>query len=282
MRSDMAKLIVTRPRVGGNGNVGRMFRQANRSFDDLPTKESMRKKHRRNYNGKEFSDYLAPIKRFIEGTVGRPWDKVYSEICQQLPGDNTIQQHVFLHIDQYIAIKVIRCSLSESNTGLVAHDALGGARNYGGRSRIRPGQLYVDPDDGIIKRAKIRQQEVKVAKPKTMQAIDNEHVAVKHNGIWYLVEIKPYTVEYVEKEYPNGDGTSVIRKEKMFVVDGVHHRELKDVFAVNGAWCSRRHFDTGWHATSVLQQFYGGRNVYGVSKQQMNARDLRRYGLEND
>ena len=44
MRSDMRKVLTTPPRTGGGYGEGRNDREANRDPEDLPTKESMKKK----------------------------------------------------------------------------------------------------------------------------------------------------------------------------------------------------------------------------------------------
>jgi hypothetical protein len=36
--------------------------------------------------------------------VGRPWNKVYSEIAAHLRADNTVQQHVRDHLRNFVAI----------------------------------------------------------------------------------------------------------------------------------------------------------------------------------
>lgn len=51
----------------------------------------------------EFSDRLAPIERFLQSNRGRPWDKVYSELCKRfdrrtLKGYHLLSAHVDLHM----------------------------------------------------------------------------------------------------------------------------------------------------------------------------------------
>lgn len=54
----------------------------------------MRRKHKVNGYGKEFSDLLGPLRRFLLSRVGQPWDKVWSEICQVLKGNGVQAQNL--------------------------------------------------------------------------------------------------------------------------------------------------------------------------------------------
>jgi len=38
--------------------------------------------------------------------LGRPWNKVFSEICAGIDRRNTVQQHIHQHIRDFIAIEV--------------------------------------------------------------------------------------------------------------------------------------------------------------------------------
>jgi hypothetical protein len=92
MRRDMSKVIVERARRGGRVGKGRY---KNFNLEDLPIKEGMR--HPRKY-GKELNENLAPLYRFVQSQVGRPWNKVYSEIREFINSNSTIQQHVLVHL----------------------------------------------------------------------------------------------------------------------------------------------------------------------------------------
>jgi hypothetical protein len=49
-------------------------------------------------NWKEFSDLLGPLRRYLRKQVGRPWDKLWSEITQTLDSRSLTGQHIFDHI----------------------------------------------------------------------------------------------------------------------------------------------------------------------------------------
>src|SRR6202047_4117718 len=99
MRGDMPKVIVERPRRGG----GRARKGRARPFEELPGKEGMRRRYVLSGDRKELNENLAPLRRYLERQVGRPWNKVYSEIARQFHADSTVQQHVRGHLRDFVA-----------------------------------------------------------------------------------------------------------------------------------------------------------------------------------
>ena len=86
MRSDMAKVVTERPRRGhGNPSKkwGRRLRKHEYDAEDHgPTRAAIARRHQYGWNAKEFSDLLGPLRRYLHKQVGRPWDKVWSEITR--------------------------------------------------------------------------------------------------------------------------------------------------------------------------------------------------------
>jgi hypothetical protein len=101
MREDMSRVIVERPRLGG----GWTKRGRTVPFSELPKCEGMRRPHTRSGMWKALNENLNPLRRYLERQVGRPWDKVYSEIARNLRPDSTVQQHVRDHVPDFVAIK---------------------------------------------------------------------------------------------------------------------------------------------------------------------------------
>jgi len=137
MREDMSRVIVERPRLGG----GRTRKGRARRSEDLPKQEGIRRPYMRSCDWKELNENLAPLRRYLERQVGRPWDKVYSEISRHLRVDNAVQQHVRDHLSDFVAIKPRRRS--------------GAVYGFGGKGpsdRLWYQLLYVDPKDGLLKR----------------------------------------------------------------------------------------------------------------------------------
>src|SRR5580704_1168370 len=80
MRSDMAKVIVERPRIKARkSKQGRAV-----ALEDLPSHEGMRRAQALRGDRKQLNENLNPLKRYLAGQVGRPWRKVYGEIARNL------------------------------------------------------------------------------------------------------------------------------------------------------------------------------------------------------
>jgi len=131
MRSDMHKVIVERPRYGGHGaRKGR----SQRDLEDLPANAGMRRPY--GYWGKQLDDHLAPIRRFLHKQVGRPWDKIYSEICSGLRAGHPLRDHLLRHMLEHVSFDHAHAS---------------------GHERRR-GQLFVDARTGLLRIVKPRRR----------------------------------------------------------------------------------------------------------------------------
>ena len=102
MRSDMAKVVTERPRRGhGNPSKkwGRRLRRNEYDAEDHgPNRAPIARRNQYGWNAKEFSDLLGPLRRYLRKQVGRPWDKVWSEITRNLDSRSLSGQHIFDHI----------------------------------------------------------------------------------------------------------------------------------------------------------------------------------------
>src|SRR5262245_20037141 len=99
MRSDMQKIIVERPRLGSSRpnrkNGGRLLAgqigsalAAPEDYDSGPARASSRR------HEKWLNENLQPLYRYLRGQIGRPWDKVYSEIRRNLDTRSALGLHV--------------------------------------------------------------------------------------------------------------------------------------------------------------------------------------------
>ena len=104
MREDMFKVIVERPRWGSRHGVRSKLRH-----DKVPDRKHATGR-RMVLEGEGWTKYLnenlAPLKRYLHKQVGRPWNKVYSEICEHLDTGSTVKQHVRDHLTDFILIDV--------------------------------------------------------------------------------------------------------------------------------------------------------------------------------
>jgi hypothetical protein len=90
------------------------------------------------------------LRRFLHKQVGRPWDKVLSEICEFIRLDSAVQSHVRDHLEDFVEIHVFE------QDGILCHGHgwfLGKPLNMG-----RWCQFYVCPRTGLLCRIKPRKQ----------------------------------------------------------------------------------------------------------------------------
>ncbi len=104
MRTDMAKVVVERPRwahSARNADVRRMRGLVRRAdADELPSRAGMAPRHG---TLKQFSDFLAPLRRFLRSRLGRRWDAVYAEIRARITPASTVQIHVMEHLWHFVS-----------------------------------------------------------------------------------------------------------------------------------------------------------------------------------
>ncbi len=142
MRSDMAKVIVERPRVGSRSpsrKKGYRKYVQSTAVDELPRSEPMLGRWRG--RGKWLNEHLGPMRRFLRSNVGRPWNKVHQDLCEHVSFDNAVQGHVLAHIYQYVHLHV-----EVDASGVVT--ALAGERM---QRKLAPNTMYVCPRSGILK-----------------------------------------------------------------------------------------------------------------------------------
>jgi hypothetical protein len=177
MREDMAHVVVERPRLKPyNIRKGRSV-----SLKDMPSHEGMRRGHALQGDRKQLNENLAPLRRYLEKQVGRPWSKVYSEIARHLRIDSTVQQHVRDHIEDFVAVKPRRIAKSWPSS----------------HAWWQP--LYVDPVTGILCRTdKLPEEKTRRHARLNRPAPPIEHVPLGKDdelrlidGQWYHVKLAP-------------------------------------------------------------------------------------------
>jgi hypothetical protein len=268
----MSKVIVERPRKKPYGAV--KGRQKNYDFEDMPTKESMSKKY--GWHNKELNENLAPLKRFLVSKIGQPWNKVHSEICEHIRLDSAVQMHILQHLDHMIETR----TYMEGNKVYI-HSGLGDIP-VGNSYR---GELYVHPKTGLICRAEPAKWE---RKAKEVKRIDVSSLEQYHKigGIWYSVSLK---------EIPKVPLYEIIKAEMKLERDGKRRIPFGgNTYRLTAAgrivdfllgrcigYCVSVQYNSYKIYRSDLIEVYG-REVYGVSKRQLNSRELRRAGLRND
>lgn len=206
MRYDMAKVLVERPRRGHGESYKPIRRRENRGDpESLPGKDSMRRPHLKGWGGKEFSDHIMPLKRYLESQIGRKWDDVFSEISAQIRGNGTVQRHILQHVFGFINTKVVR--LDD-----------GSLEDRDGRPFF---DLYVDPDDKIIRhnpKTRTSWKHKKETDP-NRRVFGLEYETFKVNGCWHRVFFADAPGPYVNRD-PITRKETVINQYAYDVVTG--------------------------------------------------------------
>jgi hypothetical protein len=232
----------------------------------MPRFLGLRRQIKESGDFKSLNENLAPLHRYLERQINRPWNKVYGEMRARIDAGNTVQAHVLTHVDQYIHRAVTKVEPTAKAPCGLLYQGQSWSRGF---RPVRIGDLYVDPGDGIIKRARRRVSAPPPAPGNSTSKVTlgADRLAIEANGIWYAIELAGYEiVRFQSLDAPEA---------KQFAVpaSGRVHREWVDPL-----------LGTIWpHDAEKLGRM---RALYGpgrlaVSKHQLGARDLRRHGLEN-
>ena len=194
MREDMSKVVIERPRRGHSLPSSKTRLRVRRydsdkEYDNLPKRVSgSRSKYINAGETKYFSDLLGPLRRFLRKNVGRPWDKVYSEMKERLDDRKAPDRHVFEHVDGEVETHALI-------------DGDGELYIWSYRVRAPVYGFYVDPRTGLLCWSdnnpwrKARSKSKSAVEEITHIRLSENSSYVKLNGIWYFIEFKPYEKE---------------------------------------------------------------------------------------
>jgi hypothetical protein len=182
MRSDMHKVIVERPRIlrskWKNRKTALRLSESQRAqaIGDAEDYDGGSPRASSARHQKHLNENLAPLQRYLMRQVGRPWEKVYSEICRTIDTRSAVGLHVLQHVDGFISLDTFiengrvyerRCCRVEEVRG-----------------------LYVHPVTRIIRIAKRRQSRPKRAEV-SLVAISEMIEYEKIGGLWFQMEYRP-------------------------------------------------------------------------------------------
>jgi hypothetical protein len=197
----MSKVLVERARLGGGLKFNRSKDKINTrsfsedEFDAMPSGRRISLRHdriERKCDSKSLNENLSPLVRYLRKNVGRKWDDVNAEICENISLENAVQRHILEHVDQYVTIRL----------------------EFGFSGLPRFGMFYVDDvgilrenDDYYIRRRKRAENEI------SKIVISNDEFLEKIDGIWYR-----HAMGYVECfGYDFASGTIIKRRERRVI-----------------------------------------------------------------
>jgi hypothetical protein len=253
MRKDMYKVIVERPRRGKDGDAAAA--RLRNDFDG-PMHLGMRA----GYGYRGLNENLAPLRRHLRAQLGRPWNKVFSEICAGIDRRNTVQQHIHQHIRDFVAIDV---GIREGR--LV--DLAGHGRFLRADFAIYQ-ELYVDPRSGLIRLNKnYRSWRLAAADSRKREAdeiaarrrvVDGQTLLLLLQGIWFRVEVAVLPKERIIEEVIDG------QKKRRGVTEWRYDVVLRKSVSRAATADIRR-----------CERLYGLGDLYAVSKRQLSSREIK-------
>lgn len=192
MRKDMPKVIVERPRRGGRKSKGRLH-ESHADVDEDTHEKRARMKPSRHGDFKELNENLAPLMRFLQTQVGRPWDKIYSEIREHLSPKNAVQMHIMQHL-----VHLVYTDAKRFEDG--KYYSLSYTWKPTGPHELHEGSLFVDAH-GTLRRYRAKFAGVRrhwrrkdTEAPKNEVEIKGKKYQKVH-GLWYLDTVYT-TIDY--------------------------------------------------------------------------------------
>ena len=205
MRKDMDRLLVQRPRYQGWNTERASYRRQRFNLQDLEVYEDedgskvvdlddggRHGAMSRGRGTKELNEYLAPLRRYLESQVNRPWDKVYSDIRENVRFDSAVQLHILQHIYGYVEKEVFEEGGRIFNTV---------ATVWSDRLELRDGEMYVHPRTGLLLKYKRKKAGSQIPEATVIQ-VSNRVFYVKFDGLWFEVA---YNVPVTRSQFRRGD-----------------------------------------------------------------------------
>jgi hypothetical protein len=232
MRKDMSKVIVERPRVGravAGLRPGRTRALVDDDGEPIKAKGAREPKGREQKT-KHFNETLNPLKRYLASNIGRPWDKVYSEISEHLKPTSTVQQHVRDHLQDFVAIKT-RMKAGK----VIVTPRFGGERALEDHHSLD----YVHPRTGLLRKnehyqrwgAKWRAGRLKAEAElaERMRVVDEKTQLHLFDGAWW--EVKLAKIPPVAKctDVVHRAKLSTLGVEELYGREGVYARDKRQL-----------------------------------------------------
>jgi hypothetical protein len=171
MREDMAQVIIDRPRRQSRDRASQLKGKARRYYKETG-------KILGDFGTKGFNDHTAPLNRWLHKQVGRPWNEVWSEVCQAGDNRNIVNKHLRQHVRGYV-------SISKKKNGISSPYMSGWP------------YLWVD-DEGILREGQGYRKWKFKPQPSPWVHLSPTEQLTMINGIWYHCKVFRRLVESVE------------------------------------------------------------------------------------
>lgn len=217
MRSDMAKVVTERPRRGSRNKSNKTGKTLSKDeivdmgyadddsgpeADSGPTRTKVSRRGQYGWNAKDFSDLLGPLRGFLKKQVGRPWNKVHSELCQHLDRRSVSGSHIWDHVKWEV----------EQNCHMDGKKVMAFLRYWRGAEPVSG--LYVHPVSGLLLWAPERRYNYIPKVDPTLRKLDDNTELRQVEGIWYRLAYKWVDVPYTAVIRGNPDPIIKYRREQ--------------------------------------------------------------------
>jgi hypothetical protein len=258
MRQDMQKILGDTRRSGGHCKFAKHRRDGARDVDDLPGRESMTIRHKRDWDHKPKAYRSAPIRRWLEAQVGRPWDKVLSELAT-IGRETNAGREAWDTVDWKVETDVY-----------MREDGVPMQKKAYHRREYEVSGLYVHPKTAILCRVDperynqaLRERKAREAAEllARRRAIAPNRLLVKFAEHWYIVELAPIPKAPARTNEPD----IAVKRDEDVAFDALLRFDAAASY--------------GWHQMQDSQTLYGKRDVYAKSAKQASHQELKRYGV---
>jgi len=181
LRKDMGRVIVERPRGGLREKHCRRI-DPREDWDDLPSRGHMGRNW--HVDPRDLGDHLAPLRRFLERSVGRRWDDVWAEINRATDYRNVKGNHLLEHVRGFV--------YTDPNEWRAAAGRFAWNTPHG---------LYVD-DDGVLRhkrRPKRRRRIHEAQEFGVVEVVYRQRQIRLIDGEWWDVRLGPIDGDAVGK-----------------------------------------------------------------------------------
>lgn len=287
MRTDLNKQLCERQRHGSGASFRavRHLKKFNGALDgedyDNAVREGVRMRYTVEHTRKDLNENLNPLFGMVRKNAGRPWNKVYSELCSVFNMRSVINQHILQHLFDMVEINTF---LGDSGVVMCAHRFDKGAQPA--KSDNGP-EYYVHPVTGILLKntayrsynqrvAASRQVDALRAKTDPMRRVVSDTLELRRRvegGPWLICELEamPYRETKIRtRTNENGDVEQVSEEKYAVRFD---------------AWLKRSVLATGFPlyrctSTKAVAE-YRKPGYYVKTVRSASKRELKQYGLSN-
>ena len=258
MRNDMQSIVGDTRRSGGHGKFPKHRREQCRDIEALPTRESMGKRHTHWGESKVNAFRVAPLRRWLNAQVGRPWSKVVSELSSRINRETSAGRQAWEMVDFYVTTDVY-----------IRADGVPMERQAMYRRNYEVMGFYVNPQTGLLCRNRRprnwreerRVNEERMVLEKRREIGPNQYL-LKYADHWFLVElatVPEVPVETDHARYPT-------RREEHIIIDALIKADVTSPDARDRRALERR-------------DFYGSDTLYAKTAKQANHQEMKRYGI---